>query len=339
MKPFSYALFFLSLLFSFGANAQSEATAEEANNSRRGKIWLDGSSMTADENLFGGFGYFLTENLLIGSRVESIFPFTEDYQLIFSPFVRFYAGKLGKAWLPYAQVEANWGSTNFLSPLNSFGARIGLERNIQGNTLLNIDLDYTNDQDFNGNQWGANVGLNTILGGAAGKNVAVNYFQKGSLLLGNQLFNVSSFSSGSINGFGASLTPSGYYFLSDRLLARGLLRLSTSDFTINFTSSDVEIKEQSLDVSTGLRYYLSKQSLFNLFAEAALAFRYTNAEGGTINNRENESQVFAIGELGNSLFINSTTSFDWGLNGSQNLGNGQGGLELGLFGRLNFWFR
>ncbi len=331
----------LSLLFSFGVNAQSEATSEEEeNNSRRGKIWLDGSSVTTEENLFTGFGYFLTENLLIGSRVGSIFSSTETFQLGVSPFVRYYAGKLGKAWLPYAQVEASWGLVGNLPILfDSYGARMGLERNIQGNTLLNIDIAYTNDRDFNGNQWGANVGLNTILGGMAGKNAAANYFQKGTLVVGNQLFNVSSFSGGSINGFGASLTPSGYYFLSDRLLASGSLRLSASDYAIIFSSSDVEIKQQSLDVSTGLRYYITKQSLFNLFAEAALGFRHTNNEGGTINNRRNESQLFAIGQLGNSLFINQSTSFDWGLNAAQDLGNGNGGLNLGLFGRLNFWFR
>jgi hypothetical protein len=337
MKPCYKFLILLSCFLSYGLSAQPKLMADDETDSRKGKIWLSGNSRSLDENLVAGVGYFLTEDLLIGNQIESLNISGGIYQLSLSPFVRYYAGEIGNGWLPYVQVGANWIFDGSLKSFNSYGARVGVEKNLQTSTLLNINADYTNTQFFDSNDWSLSARLNTILGGPAGKNAAMGYFQKGTFLLSGQLFGAALSNSRLADGFFANITPHGHYFLSERLAIEGSLGLIFNDYNQEIGLVERELTQKEFNLVVGLRYYITSKSLFNVFSEADFIYDYRRT---TVNSdSDNQSKVFASYELGNSLFINRSTSFDLGVNVTQGFEDGARGLEWGLSGRLNFWLR
>ncbi len=337
MKPCYKLLVFLSCFLSYGLGAQPKLTADNEIDSRQGEIWLSGNSSLLNENLTTGVGYFLTEGLLIGSEIESLNLSVEGYQLSLSPFVRYYAGEIGNGWLPYAQLGTNFIFGGGLDVFYSYGGEIGVERNLQNSTLLNINAGYTKTRFFDSDDWGLSARLNTVLGGPAGKIAATGYFQKGTFVLNGQLFDALLSNNKVGDGFFVSITPHGYYFLSERFVIEGSLGFNFNDFSQEFGLLERELVQQELNLVAGLRYYITKQSLFNVFAGASFSCNYRST---TVNNdSDNQSEVFAAYELGNSLFINRSTSFDLGINVTQSFEDRTSGLDWGLNGRLNFWFR
>ncbi|SER47722.1 hypothetical protein [Neolewinella agarilytica] len=337
MKPYYKTIFLLSCVLSFGVSAQSTLRTDDEANSLKGSIWLSGNSRLLDENLLTGAGYFFTENLLIGSKLESLNLSATDYQVSFNPFIRYYVGKIGNGWRPYAQVDANFVFGGDFDAFYSYGGKVGLERRLNTSTLLNIDIGYTKTQFLDSDDLGLSVRLNTVLGGAAGKSVATDYFQKGNFIVSGQLINLLLSNNQLTDGYFVNITPNGNYFLLDRFVIEGSLGLNFNDFSQNIGLVERELAQQELNLAGGLRYYITSQSLFNVFARATLLYNYRQTT--VDNSNDSQGEVFAAYELGNSLFINRSTSFDLGINVTQGFNDRTSGFEWVLSGRLSFWFQ
>jgi hypothetical protein len=336
MKP-CYKLLFLSCFLSYGLSAQPKLKADNETDSHQGEIWLSGIYNSLNEDLAIGVGYFLSEDLLIGSYIESLSLPADGYQLSLSPFVRYYASEVSNGWRPYAQVGANWIFNGGFDSFNNYGGGVGVEKKIQASTLLNINLDYTKTPSFSSDDWGLSVRLNTTLSGLAGRTAAMAHFQKGTFLLNGQLFNTELSNNKLADGFTFDITPHAYYFLSERLAIEGSLGLIWRAYNQKISSIEKDITQQELNLVVGLRYYITNQSLFNLFGGGAFSYDYGHRS--VDGNSNTLSEIAAVYELGNSLFINRSTSFDLGINATQGFESGTSGLSWDLLGRLNFWFR
>lgn len=341
MKPYFIflALFFFLL---YGPSAQVADTIVEpeqrpAIENRRGQFWLSGGSYIGDGTVDADGGYFLTKNLLIGTKALVLCPTCEDPDFFLSAFMRYYL--LNKSWRPYLQAEGRWWITSPRNDVNAYRAALGVEKSLANSSLLNIEFAYQYFTEFEGNLWTLNGRLNTTIGGPAGKKAASSHFKKGSFTLDGDLFaafygnSPRLFSSDNLS---TQITPLGYYFLSDNIAINGTAFYGSSSRNQLNGGQVRRSLGRSLLLATGFRCYLTSRSLFNIFVEGLMAYEYSWSSNGF---RENEDSAFIFNyELGNSLFISQSASFDLGLNGNYLLGSRGSGNGLTVFGRVNFWF-
>lgn len=214
-------------------------------------------------NVFGlgispEFGYFFSNNLLIGSRLSASLVGEEGGAFAVAPFARFYLN-------PQASNNHFFvnGQLSFLSASddNLLGANLGV-----GMTHFlapGIGLDaylavVKPDFEINRNtQLGLFTSLNVYLNPEqrATRKQALSALQSGSWMVGgtgaSASINISSPRTGASGSRALNLNPNLLYFVSNRLAIGGAVNLALSGF------GDGDVLSSSLGISPRVRYYLT----------------------------------------------------------------------------------
>lgn len=326
----SLLLSFSFLLLAFQANAQLTIDTLD----RKGKLWLSGGKdigLSLEETKAG---YFVSDRLLVGSALG----FDQRDDFFAQPFVRYYFGNKWAKWRPYTEIHAGL-DFNTRKLINNYGGKLGIERMLKPNTLLNIDVGYEHFIPEERDRIKLSANLNTVFGGAFGKRAAQQHFKRGTLTLEGQLMEISAFRSEHSNIGQFNISPKAGLFLSNRFMAKASLDLSYSLFDFSRGTEERKANAFSAEAGLGLRYYITTNRLFNFFAEADMSFRYTNdrTEIGNFSSKTTTTRLKGDIGLGTSVFLNKSTSLDFGLKLSKQNRQGQK-LSLDGFAKLNFWF-
>ena len=273
-------------------------------------------------------GYFITNRLLVGSRIIMIGDLPNNGSLgsldiVLSPFARYYFPGGDKRKVSFFG-EAGLGTITPFSGNGFFetdfhfggGAEVELLPGVVGTAMLR----------YNANATGLNItsltfGLNLLLGQLekleneapirAGTFTTTGSF--GGLSFGNHGFNAQSDLVGS-----AYLSPNLGFFLRDGLMAEGTFSLSYSglkdvlDFGQGNTESrNINILSTSLEFN--LRYYLRKSGALLPYVTGGLGYEIYQARvtGGTFDDRDFKRNTFFYQTgIGMSWFLAKNIALD-----------------------------
>lgn len=326
--------------------------AQDANpGSRAGKFWVDGALGANINDDFALLdiraGYFVSDRLLVGTGLtfQSIYGtdfFPSSTLAVVSPFARYYFG-VGQ-WRPYAQAQASFLLEGDLDVSGELAA--GVEKEVAPGVLANLELTYgINDQLSPDLQLGIN--FNALLGGGDPRLAAMNQLRKGSWNYGSQPISIG-YAQGKnfdLDAFDVTLFPEVAYFLTDRwMLDLGAnLIYQNTQFNFNFVANDIEVQESTIALGAGLRRYFATERKFNLFAQAGLRFASISSQRTDVNNgipsefNFNQDQLVGNLAVGATVFVNSSTSLDFGVRTSFDLSGNGNSAQPALFAALRFW--
>ena len=335
-------LFFTCLFFT------QDLTGQE----RKGAFWVDGALGVTITDDFSQVsirgGYFFTERLLVGTRLTSEVYYFDDFDAAteISPFVRYYIGT--GQWRPYAEASASLSIYNGGSDVSALLA-LGVEKEVAPGVLANVELAY-GIQDRISTDLRLGLNFNALLGDVDSRLVASSQLRKGSWNYGAQPISIGfvQASSFDLKGYDLNLAPEFAYFLSDRLMLDLRASLAYQNTQVDYeTASDVDFKQTDLGLKAGLRGYFSTEKKINLFVQAGMEFdrlsinRKQISNVGVVSTIEfTENQFNSILTLGSTIFVNQSTSLDFGIRTTFDLSDndtGENRIQPALFAAFRFW--
>lgn len=318
---------------------------------RKGKFWVDGAlgaTITADYSLIDvRGGYFFTDRLLVGTGLTSEVYYFDDFDaaMEISPFVRYYIGT--GQWRPYAEASASLSIYNGGSDVSALLA-LGVEKEVAPGILANVELSY-GINDILSTDLRLGLNFNALLDGIDSRFAAGSQLRKGSWNYGSQPISIGYLRRNGFNfeGYDLAITPEFAYFLSDHLMLDFGVNLFYSKIEggIEFTT-DFDDTQSNIGFNGGLRGYFSTDKKINLFVQAGMEFdrlsinRKRITDVGVNEFDFTENQFDAILTLGGTIFVNQSTSLDFGLRTTFDLSdndNGENRIQPVLFAAFRFW--